>query len=171
MKSGNQNGLSLVEMTVYIALMAILSSVIVGLFAAGEKVYTIAWRQTSILGWARQALEGGGNPHGMIWEGRQAQTVTALSAASLSLMTPDSAAPQFLLSGTNLQTVQKGTTSPVAQRVNSLQVTYYNLNPLGHIVISTSPALATMITAQVQMQGIKNKTYTFYTGAQMRNHT
>src|SRR5471032_1244562 len=77
----NQKGLTLIELVIYVAIVAVISSIIVALFAAGEKSYTFAWRQTSVLMGARQALEGGGIPHGMIWEGRQAQLVNALSAS------------------------------------------------------------------------------------------
>jgi hypothetical protein len=167
----NNRGLTLIELVMYIMIVTIISAIMVALFAAGEKSYTYTWRQTSILTWARQAMEGGGFTHGILWESRQAQQVTSLSASSLALTTPDAAAPQFILAGNLLQTVQASSTKNLAQHVNTLQLSYYNLNSAGHIIISTAAAQTTMVTAQVQMQGIGNKKYTFFTGAQLRNHS
>src|SRR5262249_35680373 len=124
-------GLSLIEAVIAMAILAIVTGVIVGLLAASEKTYTYAMRQTSVLTGARQALEGGGNPHGLVWEIRQALSVNALSATSLTVTAPDASAPQFSLSGHTLQTTQQGSTRPLAQNVNSLQLNYYTFNSSG----------------------------------------
>jgi prepilin-type N-terminal cleavage/methylation domain-containing protein len=167
----NRRGITLIEMMIGVAMLGIIASVIAGLFGAAEKSFVYASGQTAMLSGIRKGLEGGGVPHGVIWEARQATTVRSLSASALSLTTPDGSAPQFSLSGTNLQTVQSSITRTVAQKVTGLELAYYNLDSAGHIITAASAGAASFVAAQVQVQGSSAKTYTFYTGARLRNHT
>lgn len=166
----NTQGMMLIDTMIGVIVMVLVTGVLVGLFSAGQKSFAYAWKQTTLLTGARQALEGGGNPHGLLWDARQALTVQSLSASSLTATLPGGDAPQFQQSGTQLQTTQQSRTSSLAQNVNTFQINYYNLNSQGHIMVSTSSTLANLVTAQVQFQGSGKKAYTFYTGAQLRNH-
>ena len=138
----NNRGTTLVELVLGMAVMAVIGGVVLGLFGAGLKSFRYTLRQTFVLTVSRRAFEGDGPLRGMIWAGRNAGSAQDLSPTGLNGI------PHLTL----------------------LQTNYYNVDEQGHVVESANASEATMVTALIQTQAPGPKTYSFFSGAQLRNH-
>lgn len=166
-----RRGLTLVELSVGIALAGVVALVSVGLFKAGLKSYNYSYRQMRMLTSARKALAGDGTRSGMIQAVQSAVSVDALSVSSLAV-TPAGDFPTIYFVGDGgLYTSRLATQALQAEAVSSMTVSYYNMDADGHIIVATAPASAAFATAQITMKGAlaSDKEYSFMSGAMLHN--
>jgi hypothetical protein len=168
----NKRGVSLVELSISLAGLAVISGVIAGLFGAGMKAFVYSMRTTAALSGARQVLEGGSRLPGMVWQLRDALWINDLATSSLAVTSSDAVTVRYSISNDTFWNTTQGAQKEQAKNITSLQTQYYNIGDSGLIIQSTSPVSATFATTWVQVQGRgKNrKTYTFFSGARLRNH-
>jgi hypothetical protein len=167
----NRRGVTLVETMMGLALVMLLTAVITGLFGAAMKSFTYSTRQTTVLSNARKALDGGSAKPGMAWQARQALSISGLTATQLTVNAPDGSTSQYGLSGQALSLTKSGLVTPLATNVTSLQLSYYNADASGRIMVSTDTASSSLVTAWMQTQQPGRKTYTFFTAARLRNRS
>jgi hypothetical protein len=167
-----ENGMSLIELAIGMASLVLIGGVIMGLFSAGMKSFIYTLRKTSVLTSARQAIEGGGSLHGMLWEVREALFVSDLTTSHLALNASDGTSVQYAVSNGDFLNTTQGVQKTQAQKVTSMQTQYYNMGGSGQVIQSTSAVSASFVTTWVQMVGTgkNSKTYTFFSGAELRNH-
>jgi hypothetical protein len=168
----SERGLGLVELVIGLAGMAAISAVVAALFGAGMKSFTHTLRVSSAMNSARQAMEGGSSLAGMSWQLRDALWINDLSASSLTVTTSNSTVVSYSLSDNTFWNTTQGIQKQQAKNITSVQTQYYNIGDSGLIIQSTSAVSATFATTWVQVEGRgKNaKTYTFFSGARLRNH-
>jgi hypothetical protein len=167
----NRRGITLLELTVGIALAGVVGLVSAGLFKAGIKSYNYSYRQTRIISSARKAMAGDGPRLGMTLATLNASAVDALAVSSLTVTPAGDFSTTFLLSDGGLYRHRLATRSLQAESVTGLQVAYYNLDAAGRIMVSTSAASAAYVTTQIELKGARpgDKTYNFAAGALVRN--
>ena len=165
-------GITLIELAVGIAVAAVVGLVSAGLFKAAIKTYNYTYRETNALSGARKAFDGSGSRSGIIWTGRSAASVQSLSSSSLALIPPDKSTATFFVSNLNLYQLRLGAQTLQGPAISSASFSYYNLDAAGRVMVATSPASATFVTALLKMTGSgpNNKTYISFSGAQLRNH-
>ncbi len=164
-------GMTLIEAVIGMACIVLLVTVLVGLFAAGVKSFTYTTRESNVLLNIRQAYEGAGSAHGALWASRNASSFQDLSATALDLNSASGSSVQYTLSNGNLSLTKSGSVTTLANTITSMQTTYYTLDALGHISISTSAASAIFVTVAIKSQSTGQPSYSFYSGARLRNHS
>jgi prepilin-type N-terminal cleavage/methylation domain-containing protein len=164
-----RRGMTLVEMSVGIAVLSVITLVTAALFKAAIKSYNYTINQVNVLSNARKALEGEGAEHGMAWESMGASSVAGLDAGTLALNGPSGPTTTFALSGTTLRRTRLLDARDQAAGVASLQIAYYSLDAAGGVVESTSAADAAFVTQTLSMRGLGGKTYLFFSGESLRN--
>ena len=162
-------GMTLVELVMGLVIISVITGVITGLFKAGITSFNTTLRQTLVLTNARKAFDGDGNSYGLLWQAREAGSINTLSASGLHLDSPRGFPVQYLVSDGVLWNVQQGDKTEQAKSISAMQTKYYQMNAQGIIMESAEASSATMITANLQMQSPQKKTYSFFSGAQLRN--
>jgi len=164
-------GFFLAEAAVALITLGIILAVIVALFAAGVKTFVYTLRQTSVLTNAREMYEGNGPVHGLLWSSRNAASFQDLSTSSVDLNSAGGTPLQFTLSNNTLFRTQQSVSASLGNTITTLQPAYYNMNSSGLIVVSTSASSADFVTVFVQTVSPDKKTFSFYSGARLRNHS
>ena len=119
----NDGGFSLAELLV---VMAVLSLMLAGLLAVqmqGQSSYLMGASRVEAQQNGRVALEL------MVRELRSAQSVTAIaSATDMTFVDENGVTIQYQLSGTTLNRISAGTSTPLIGGVTSLTLTYFSAN-------------------------------------------
>ena len=167
----NRKGVTVIELVIALAVGATVAIVTAALFKAGLKTFQYTARQNAALYSATTAFDGDGNNHGMVWMTHAAQSVSALTSTKLIVVSAASVPTVFSISGGKLYKVSISTHIQ-ATDVSSMTITYYNMDTSGLIAESTVASSATFATFLLQVSGLTGtqKTYNFFTGAQLRNH-
>jgi len=152
-----------------VAIASVLALVIAGIFKAGVLTSRYSLAQTRILSEARAALIGTGKIKGVLWQTQEASSFSTMSSTSLALGYAGAASITFRLSGKDLLQGQLGVDQKVTTGISSIAFSYYNVDAAGLIMESTAAASAALVTASVALPGERGKSYTFFTGASLRN--
>lgn len=166
-------GVTLIELMVGLVTATIMAAVCAKVLQLGIMTYTYSVRQNSALTQTRKALAGDGARYGALAASRGAHSFSALGAASLAVKSStDSVITNFFISGSNLYRTKSAETVLQADAVASIAVSYYNMDASGLIMTSTAAESSTMATTLVTVPGktAKQKNYTLFSGAQLRNH-
>lgn len=165
-------GLTLIEITVGIAIAGVVGLVSAGLFKAGLKSYNYAYVQTRALTSARKALAGDGPNFGMMWAAQNGVSVDSLGISSFTVTPAGDFSTVFSVSNNGLYKLRLATKALQAESVGALTVNYYNIGANGLIMASTAPSAATLVTTLVTTRGALTsaRTYNFFSGAQLRNY-
>ena len=166
-----KRGFTLIETLMGMVSCIIIVTVLVSLFQAGMKTFIYTWRQTSVFTNVRKMYEGDGPAEGFLWSSRSATSLRDLSTSALNLNAADGSQPTFTLSQGNLTRTLLGKTTILGTNVTTFTPTYYNLDALGHIMISTSTDVANFAAMYIQTQVPAKKTFSFYSGGRLRNHS
>lgn len=165
-------GFSLPELVVGLATAGVIALVTASLMKAGIMTYNYTMRQNIMLAATRNALGGLGSLGGINQNGRGAYQVTAMNSANITVVAPGGASSNYFVSGDNMYQDRSGSTVKQAETVTSMTMNYYSIHPdTGLIMASTEAARASMVTALLTIQGktATQKTYKFFSGAQLRN--
>lgn len=157
-------------MAVGVAVAGIISMSLAGLFKAGLRTFAYTLRQHFVLSNSRKAIAGDGNRVGLVWAASDAGAVTALSSSTLTLSTGGGSALSYSVAADNLVSTHLGVSKEQARGVTALELRYYNLDGSGRIMESTAAASAVFSTALATLAGSREKEYSFYSGAGLRNH-
>lgn len=163
-------GFTLVEAVVGMAVLALISLGVAGIFKAGMSASNYTLRQTFVVSNARKALLGDGARKGLVWDLREAEAVTALSTGSVSVSPPGSSVLSFTLGADFLRRTHSGVSKEQAKGVTGLGVSYYNFDDGGRVVESTAPASAMLVTTELVLSRRGQREYRFLSGARLRNH-
>lgn len=156
-----------------VGIAAVIGLVVAGMFRAGMISFRYAWRQTTTLAAARNALDGKGSLYGLATAIQNASSVTSLSSTTLSVVPAGAATTQYYVvrAGTGPALVQTQLTveQKVADGVSSLDAHYYNLDTAGRVVESTAANIAQFATVQITFQETNKSTFTFFTAGRLKN--
>ena len=159
----------MIELTVGLAVSAIIALSLALLLKAGVTSSLYALRQTVVLSRSRQAMVGELRRPGLLWACADARRVTALSSSTLSLTAGDGSTLLYGVSGDGLTLSQFGVPSALARDVTALELRYYNLDDAGLVMESTAPESAALATALATLNGGRQRSYAFYSGSVPRN--
>lgn len=164
-------GFTLPELVVGIVFVGIVSLVLARLILAFASITNYTLRQTAVLASARQALVNKGQYHGMVWTGREAYAIRALSTTTLQMTTTGPYLVDYYLSTGTLVQMQNGVVAKQASGLTDLNVTYYEIGGDGRIFESTVAAQASLanFTLTVTGKNSKLKTYKICSAAALRN--
>jgi prepilin-type N-terminal cleavage/methylation domain-containing protein len=166
-----RSGFTVMELVIGLAVAAILVTVSAAMFQAGIKTYSYTARQNAALKAATTAFDGQGSVEGIVRAAHAASSVGGLSTTSLVLVSTDTTTT-FSFSGTTL-TQASTATYILSTDISSVTYSYYNIDAAtGRLVTSPTASSATLVTAYLKVNGLMGtqKTYSFFTGAQLRNH-
>lgn len=163
-------GMTLIEAVIGMAVLALISLGIAGIFKAGMQSSNYTLRQTFAVSNARKGLLGDGSRPGVVWDLRAADFVTALTTGSITLSQPGSSAITFFTASESLHRTHSGAAREQAKGVTNLGIAYYNFDDNGRVIESTSPLSAVLVTAELTMRRRGQREYRFMTGARLRNH-
>lgn len=167
--SSSRRGFTLVELTMGVAVAALLALTVSSLFKAGILTARYSLGQTQVLSSARSALMGAGGVKGIVWETQEASSFSTMSSSSLALGYSAGPTHSFRLAGRNLLQNELGSDRTIAAGVSSVTFGYYNLDSAGRVMQSTAAESAAMVTAEIVLPGDRGKTFSFLTGARLRN--
>jgi len=162
--------MTLVELVMGLVIIAVIAGIITGLFKAGIKSFHYTLRQTLVLANARKAFDGDGSAHGLLWQAREAGSVNTLGASTLHVDSPQGFPVQYTLSDGVLWNIQRGDQTEQAKAVTAMQTKYYHMSDQGIITESVDASSATLITVFLQMEAPRKKSYSFFSGGQLRNY-
>ncbi|MBI3548224.1 MAG: hypothetical protein HY078_04130 [Elusimicrobia bacterium] len=166
-------GFTVLELIVGLVTAGVIAIVSAKMIQAGIATYNYTVRQNYILTNTREALMGKGSKTGILWSTQIANKTQSLPATSINVISSGSIVTAYALSGTNLErTYNAGTPGKLAEKLSTIDVHYYNINSAtGLILESTAAVSASMVTVQLKMNGYQQqRSYEFYSGAQLRNH-
>lgn len=152
-----------------VSISALLSLVVASLFKAGILTSRYSLGQTQILSQARSALMGRGRVKGLLWQAQEASSCAALSSTSAAFGYAAEASLGLRLSGRALLQSRLGVDETLASGLSSMSFAYYNLDEAGLVVESTAAASAVLVTVSIVLPGDRGKSYSFLSGARLRN--
>lgn len=167
-QSLKSKGVTLVELMIALAVMGLVVGVVSTLLLTAVKSFNFTLRETSSLTNSRQAFDANRSRRGLLWQARDARAIGALSGSGLTVNLTDGSTVQYTLTNNGLMKTSGAAVVTQALNINSMEVKYYGVNSQGLVVESTSPALALMVTAWIQIPQAK-KNATFFSGASLRN--
>ncbi|TBR22534.1 type II secretion system protein [bacterium] len=163
-------GFTLIEAVVGMAVLALIALGVAGIFKAGMQASNYTLRQTFVVSNARKALLGDGPRKGLVWDLRESEAVTSLSAGSVSATAPGSSTLSYALGNDALARTHSGVSKEVAKGVTGLGAAYFNFDDAGRVIESTTPASAMLATTEVVLSRRGQREYRFLSGARLRNH-
>jgi len=168
----NERGVTLVELLAGLVAATIIGAASAGILKAGIMTYTHSVRQNDSLTRTRKAIGGEGAAAGILRTSRPSATVSALNAGSVVVLSTSAVESNYYTNGGNLYLTKGGVGGLHADKITTIAVNYYNMNASGLIIESTSAASAVLVTTLVTVKGqtSKQKDYTLFSGATLRNH-
>lgn len=166
-------GMTLIELLVGIATAVIIAGVCAKMLHLGIVTYNYAVRQNTSLTRMRKAVAGDGAHVGVLGASRAAYSLSAVQASSIAVLSaPSAAVTNYYVTNGDLYRTQAGVSVVQADAVSSLSLGYY-MSADGLVSSTTVAASASMVTALVTVgtgTSVAHRTYTLFSGAQMRNH-
>lgn len=162
-------GMTLVEAVIGIAVLALISLGVAGIFKAGMQSSNYTLRQTFVISNARKALLGDGAREGLLWDLRDASSVASLSTGTAVISRPGTSAITYFAGADALLRSHSGVSREQAKGVTALSLAYYNFNDAGVVIESTAPLSAALVTTEITMRRRSQREYRFMTGARLRN--
>jgi prepilin-type N-terminal cleavage/methylation domain-containing protein len=141
----DQRGFTLTELLVVAAVLGMILAGVVLIHMQGQQAYLFGSHRVEVQQNNRAALEL------MVRELRSAQSVTALASASnLTFVDLNGVIVQYQLSGTTLNRITGGTTTPLIGGVQTLAMTYYRYDPATNTTpVTTVPASVQLVRVQL----------------------
>ena len=116
-----QHGFTLAELLIVIAVTGFIMAAVLGIYMQGSQSFLIGSARVETQESARTVLDT------VVRELRTATAITAVpSATSITFNDQDGVTVQYVLSGTILNRVAGGVTTPLASGVRSFALTYYS---------------------------------------------
>ncbi len=142
----DSHGFTLTELLVVTAVLGLVLAGIVGMQMQGQQSYLLGAHRVEVQQNARVALDL------MIQELRSAESITALtSATDLAFVDQNGVALEYILSGTTLNRIASGVTSPLIGGVQTFAMTYYSAYNASTNTGTTTTVPATVSSIAIQL--------------------
>ncbi|MBI4369117.1 MAG: type II secretion system protein [Elusimicrobia bacterium] len=169
-RNRSPSGVTLIEMLLGLAMVAIITLVITGIFRAGIVSYRYALGQTLALSSIRQAIEGQAGKNGFLPYAWEARLAASLPSSNFSLISPTGFTVEIFASGGYLFVSDETGRRSQAEGIGALNLTCYGLDDVEGLIESDNADDCALITTRLTTENLGGKVYDAATGAALRNH-